>query len=52
MAKKPMFSDLEVKFQNRRQKDILKTKTRLIKFNKGKTPVPKDFTEYMKYLEM
>ena len=52
MAKKPLFGNLESKFQNRRQKEIVKAKTRIIKFEKKNIPIPEDLENFIRYLEL
>ena len=51
MAKKPLFNQLDVKFQNRRQKEILKLKSRFIKFEKKGKALPVELVDFMRYLE-
>jgi len=52
MTKKPAYSSMENKFQNRRQKDVLKIKSKLIKFEKKKTKIPLAIQRYIKFLDM
>ncbi|MDC7233951.1 MAG: hypothetical protein PQJ58_12030 [Spirochaetales bacterium] len=52
MAAKPDWKKMENKFQNRRQKDILKLKSRIIKFEKKKRPLPGDLQHFIEFLEM
>lgn len=51
MAKKPLFSQLELKFQNKRQKEIVKVKSRVIKFEKKNKPPLPELIDYLRYLE-
>ncbi len=51
MALKPDFKILENRYQNRQQKEILKLKSRLIKFEKKSRSVPEELSEYGKFLE-
>ncbi|MDA3812164.1 MAG: hypothetical protein PF518_17745 [Spirochaetaceae bacterium] len=51
LAAKPLYDNLEIKYQNRKQKDIIKVKTRLIKFEKSNKPVPPELIKYLNYLE-
>jgi hypothetical protein len=52
MSQKPSFSTMENKFQNRRQKELLKLKTKAIKFEKKKTALPVEIDQYKNFLEM
>jgi len=52
MAQKPSNSAMENRFQNRRQKDMLKIKSKLIKFEKKKKKIPPALMRYIKFLEM
>lgn len=52
MAQKPDFKLMENRFQNRKQKEILKVKSKLIKFEKKKIPIPTEIHNYLKFLEL
>jgi hypothetical protein len=52
MAGKPLYQSLETKFINRRQKEILRIKTKIKKMEKMEQPIPQDIVAYMEYLEM
>ncbi|QEN08260.1 hypothetical protein EXM22_09775 [Oceanispirochaeta crateris] len=52
MSQKPSFSIMENKFQNRRQKELLKLKSKAIKFEKKKTPLPVEIDNYRNFLEL
>ncbi|MCK5736985.1 MAG: hypothetical protein KAH21_10925, partial [Spirochaetaceae bacterium] len=52
LAKKPMYGNLEIKFKNRRKKELLKVKTKLIKFEKQNLPLPEDLENYLQFLKM
>lgn len=51
LANKPLFSQLERRFQNRRQKEIVKLKSRILKFEKKNQPVLPELIDYMMFLE-
>lgn len=50
MAKRPLFSDLDMKYNNRTRKEILKLESRFKRFEKAEKPVPEDMQAYMDYL--
>lgn len=52
MSQKPDFKIMENKFQNRRQKEIVKMKSKMIKFEKKKMKFPLELQHYIKFLEM
>lgn len=51
MAKKPLYSDMEVKFQNRRLKELLKVESRILKFEKQQKKVPEELSNYLAFLK-
>jgi hypothetical protein len=50
MAQKPLYSDLEAKYENRIRKDLLKVESRIKKFEKAGDPVPEEFQAYLDFL--
>ncbi len=51
MAAKPLYTDLETKFQNRLRKDQLKLESRIKKFEKSGVPLPDEIAAYRDFLE-
>jgi hypothetical protein len=52
MSQKPDFKIMENRFQNRRQKELIKLKSKVIKFEKKKLKLPPKLQDYIKFLEM
>ena len=52
IGQKPVFHSMEIKFQNRRQKEILKVKSKTLKFEKKKKTLPGEIQKYMDFLSM
>lgn len=52
MSQKPDFKIMENRFQHRRQKELVRIKSKLIKFEKKKMKLPSELQNYIKYLEM
>jgi hypothetical protein len=52
LAKKPLYTNLNTKYQNRTRKKILKTESRIRKFEKSEESLPQDIADYMKFLKM
>lgn len=52
MAKKPLFTDLEVKRVNRTRKDVLRVESRSKRFEKANIPLPDQIKEYMEFLQL
>jgi len=52
LAKKPLYTNLDTKYQNRTRKKILKTESRIRKFEKSEESLPQDIADYMKFLKM
>jgi len=52
LAKKPMYGNLEIKFKNRRKKELLKVQTKLIKFEKQSIPLPETLEKYLEFLKV
>jgi hypothetical protein len=50
MAKKPMFTELEIKFQNRARKELLTMETRCRRFEKNGESIPDDVQAYIDML--
>jgi len=51
MINRPLYGQLEIKFQNRRQKEILRLKSRFLKFEKKNKTIIPELYDYMRYLE-
>ena len=51
-AKKPLYESLDNRFNKRRDNEILKIQSRMLKYEKKNKAVPVQFFDYMKYLEM
>jgi hypothetical protein len=51
MAVKPAYENMEMKFQNRRNKELLKLKSRFMKYEKAEAEVPLELADYREYLE-
>jgi hypothetical protein len=52
MAKKPIFTDMETKYQNRVRKELLRLESRKKRFEKAGEKVPREIEEYISYLNM
>jgi len=52
LSGKPLYSALDTRYQNRKQKEILKVKSRYKKFEKSNKPVPVELKKYLNYLDM
>lgn len=50
MAKKPIFANLEMKFQNRANTAILKAESRKKKFEKSSEKIPQEMLDYLNFL--
>jgi hypothetical protein len=51
MAVKPLYSDLETKYQNRLRKEKLKLESRIKKFEKAGESLPPEMEAYRIFLE-
>jgi hypothetical protein len=51
MAKKPLYSNLEMKYQNRQRKVLLKFQSRAKKFERAGESLPDDLKHYLEFLE-
>ena len=52
LAKKPLYTNLDTKYNNRTRKRILKIESRIRKFEKSEDSLPQDIADYMKFLHM
>ncbi len=52
LAKKPLYTNLDTKYRNRARQKILKTESRIRKFEKSEESVPQDILDYMEFLKM
>ncbi|MFW6261463.1 MAG: hypothetical protein ACOC6J_07760 [Spirochaetota bacterium] len=50
MAKKPLYSELERKYQNRLHKTIVKVESRTRRFEKSEEPIPEDLAKHLETL--
>jgi CRP-like cAMP-binding protein len=51
MAKKPLYADLENKYQNRKHKELLKMETKKRKFEKAGKPIPLELQDYIDFID-
>ncbi|MFP4550121.1 MAG: hypothetical protein ACLFNT_04895 [Spirochaetales bacterium] len=51
MEKKPLYADLEHKYQNRQRKALLKIETRVKRFEKEGEPLPEDLAHHLEFLK-
>ncbi len=51
MALKPLYAPLENRLRNKRQAEIVKLKSKINKFQKTNTSIPREIMAYMEYLE-
>ncbi len=51
IAKKPIFTNLEMKYQNRANAAILKAESRKKKFEKSTEPVPEEYIDFLDFLQ-
>lgn len=52
LAKKPLYTNLDTKYQNRIRKNILKLESRIRKFEKSEHSLPQELSDFMKFLKM